>query len=166
MSEDFLPPGGGELERLLRDAVADPALAERLRRDPLAAAKDHGVVLGPTERAMLASIDSAQLESILAAMATTGIQPPHELPDAHAPVRGIRPGRVAVAVAATATVIGVGSMFVFSAGSRPRRPATTAPKSLPDAGSPDAGADGGAERPQTQQDIKLPKPTPTKPTPK
>lgn len=181
-------------------ATEDPALAERLRKDPLAAAADHGVTLSPTERAMVVSMDPAHLKSILDVMSATGVQLPHEpavdevtfgiredappdnlmvstgirtdtpprsemlitgmRSDRGGPVKGIRPGRVAVAVAATATVIGVGVTFVASAGSRPRRPAKTAPKSMPDAGAPDTGVDAAATRAPGPQDTDLPKPTP------
>jgi hypothetical protein len=78
MSANQPPLTGSGLERLLLAASADPALADRLCDDPLAAARERGVVLGPTERALLKAMAPARLRSMVQAMATSGVRPPEE----------------------------------------------------------------------------------------
>jgi hypothetical protein len=143
------------IERILADAANDDEFREHLLRDRLEATRSRGYELTETEKAILLSVPEAQLLIVLSSM-PEGVRPPDpgqavQVPMAepagirpNPPVKGIRPGRVVLAAAATAAVAG-GAVTLCSMGVRPDRPDATQPASLPDSGpSEDGGAEGNA----------------------
>lgn len=86
------------LEQILAEAAADPALRELLLGDREAAARDLG--LSESQRRLLMAVPDVQLVAVLDFLAVQGgadgpAQPPTTAtgarPDSHPPVQGIRP---------------------------------------------------------------------------
>jgi hypothetical protein len=137
------------LEQILAEAAAQPALRELLLVDREAAARDLG--LSQTDRQVLMAVPDAQLAAVLDVLAVqeseggpsapsavaTGVRPDrpppvqgirpevssHGIRPMPGPVKGIRPGRVLLTAAAAATVVTAGAATVcVTAGVRPDVP--------------------------------------------